>query len=207
MKNEIFSENRIFQYNRAKKFTFGITVIISFLALTALIISYVFFISRSDFFVIDSMNQIIMHIMSNITSSTLTGMFYTSLFGGLFFFFLPLEILFMNSLRSGNPFILVTLLYLAGIAVSFSIDYFIGRKLSSLARKIISPKQFYNTKSKVNRYGPLAIFIFNALPLPSQPLSAILGVFRYNITRFYVFVFLGQITKCIVIGIGVYFIF
>ena len=66
-------------------------------------------------------------------------------------------------------------------------------------------KKFYKTKGILNRYGSLAVFSFNALPLPSQLLSVILGVFRYNKTRFYVFFLSGQAVKLAGITIIYYF--
>ena len=72
--------------------------------------------------------------------------------------------------------------------------------------KLISPKKFYKLKGLLNKWGSLAVLLFNATPLPSQHLSVILGVFRYNKTRFYVFVFLGQLIKYLYITAGYYFL-
>ena len=203
---ELFSENRIFGYNKAKKVTFGMTVIIAALIIAGFIISYILVLSKLNIAFFVHFSKITSHITSNMFGSTYLGMFYSTLVGGLFFIFMPLEILFLNSLRAGNPFFSIMVLYVLGILISYTINYFIGAKLSNFARKIISPKQFYSIKGKINRYGAWAIFMFNVLPLPSQPLAAILGVFRYNLTRFYVFFLAGQIVKCITITVGFYYI-
>ena len=59
----------------------------------------------------------------------------------------------------------------------------------------------------MNKYGATVIFGFNALPMPSQPLAAILGVVKYNKTRFYVLFITGQLAKYIVIAISLAYIF
>ncbi|MBW2982542.1 VTT domain-containing protein, partial [Candidatus Woesearchaeota archaeon] len=131
----------------------------------------------------------------HIWGSTPLGILYTTLIGGLFFVTIPLELLFIKFLKAGHFFLLVISFYLLGLLVSFTINYYIGLKLSGLSKKIISPKKFYKTKGVLNRYGSWAIFAFNVLPLPAQPLAVILGVFRYNKTRFYALFILGQLIK------------
>ncbi|MBN2111702.1 VTT domain-containing protein [Candidatus Woesearchaeota archaeon] len=206
MAKEVFAENRIFAYNRARKTAFGIAVIISAVIAASFLISYFLVLKNSEIAFFVYFSRITSHVVSNIISSTYLGMFYTALVGGLFFIFMPLEVLFLKSLNSGNSFILILILYLLGVSISYSVDYFIGLKLSKLSRKLIPPKKFYSIKGKINRYGGWAIFFFNVLPLPSQILAAILGVFRYNTARFYIFLLLGQLVKCIAIGLGVYYI-
>lgn len=206
MTEHLFADNRIFAYNRAKKILFGLSVIFIVLLIASFIVSYFLVLKNSELAFFVYFNRITSHVISNISSSTYLGMLYTSFVGGLFFIFMPLEILFLNSLRAGNPFFTILILYLLGITTAYSINYLIGSKLSELSRKIISPKKFYSMKGKLNKYGAWAIFMFNVLPLPSQPLAVILGVFRYNLTRFYVFFLAGQIVKCIAIGVGFYYI-
>jgi membrane protein YqaA with SNARE-associated domain len=145
--------------------------------------------------------------MYQLKEKSLLGVFYSSFFGGLFFVFLPMEVLFVSLLKDGvNPTMLI-ILYIVGFLLSYSINYFIGMNLGELSKKLIGAKQFYNIKVAINRYGVLAVFAFNALPLPSQALSTILGVFKYNKTKFYIFFLSGQLIKYIVIAIGYIYIF
>lgn len=200
-----FTANRIFAYNRGRKIAFGLSIIIGALAIAAFVAVYALFLRDSDFFLIAAVNSAWKSISASIADSTLLGAFYTALIGGLFFVFMPLEVLFARFLGTGNPFLLVLLVFISGLVVSYTINYLVGMKLSGISKKIISPRKFYKTKNILNRYGAAAVYIFNALPLPSQPLAAILGVFRYNRTRFYVFFLLGQLTKYIVIGLGAHY--
>jgi len=200
-----FREDKIFLYERWAKIGFGIGVIFFSALFISLIISY-FFLKDSDIAFFRVMNSFISHIVINISASSVAGIFYTTFFGGLFFITIPIEVFFVKYLSAGYAFYNVIFIYFIGIAVSYTIDYLIGLKLSRLSKKLISPKKFYKLKGLLNKWGSLAVLLFNATPLPSQHLSVILGVFRYNKTRFYVFVFLGQLIKYSYITAGYYFL-
>ncbi len=205
-KKEVFSETRMFAYNKARKIAFGIAVVLSIVLIVSVITSYLLMISSPDFEGIVFINRLAAHVTSHIGSSTLLGVFYSALIGGLFFVVVPLEIFLTKFMNSGQSFIAVTTFYMIGILVSYSIDYFIGLKMSTLAKKLISPRKFYGVKGKINKYGAIAIYVFNVFILPSQILAVILGVFKYNKTRFYIFFLLGQLTKCIIIAMGISYI-
>ncbi|MBW2966209.1 VTT domain-containing protein [Candidatus Woesearchaeota archaeon] len=202
MKNRTisFKEDGIFSYDRFNKIGFGLSLIVLIAVVVLLGITY-FFQRNSDVLIFKVINIVITHFTSHISDVTPLGILYTTLIGGLFFVSMPLELLFIKFLNAGNPIIVLFLFYFLGLIVSFTINYFIGLKLSALSKRIISPKKFYKTKGVLNRYGALAIFAFNALPLPAQLLTVILGVFRYNKTRFYVFFLSGQLAKYLVITV------
>lgn len=206
MKNRTisFKEDGIFSYDRFNKIGFGLSLIVLIAVVVLLGITY-FFQRNSDVLIFKVINIVITHFTSHISDVTPLGILYTTLIGGLFFVSMPLELLFIKFLNAGNPIIVLFLFYFLGLIVSFTINYFIGLKLSALSKRIISPKKFYKTKGVLNRYGALAIFAFNALPLPAQLLTVILGVFRYNKTRFYVFFLLGQLAKYTVISVFYYY--
>jgi len=166
---------------------------------------YIVFLRNSDVFQDTFIASFLSHAGSNIASFNLLGAFYIALFGGLFFIFVPMEAYFINALRYNNPFLLF-LVFIFGILVSYSADYLIGINISKFAKKTVSPKKFYRIKSLLNRFGRIGIFAASAIPLlPSQQVSFILGVFRYNRTRFFVLTFLGQIVKYL--GIILFFSF
>jgi membrane protein YqaA with SNARE-associated domain len=200
-----FNENRIFPYNKGRKIAFGMSLILFIAAIVSLVLVYIFVLRGSQLGFIVAIEKFWAGIARNIAQSTLLGVLYTALIGGLFFVVMPVEILFARFLAAENPFLAVLLIYLSGLAVAYTVNYFIGWRLSGVAKKLIAPRKFYKLKGTLNRYGAIAIYIFNAVPLPSQPLAAILGVFRYNKTRFYVFFLLGQLTKCSLIALWVYY--
>jgi membrane protein YqaA with SNARE-associated domain len=199
-----FLENRIFTYNHSRKVAFGVFLILGIALLISFTILYIGVWRHSDFLVVKMFNTAASSVTTNIADSTSLGVFYTGAIGGLFFIFMPMEVMLARFINSGSPFTYILLLYMAGILIAYSLNYFIGLKLSRLSKKLISPKKFYSIKGKVNKWGGVAIYVFNALPLPSQLLAAILGVFRYNKTRFYVYLLLGQLTKIAIVAVGVY---
>ncbi|MEE9525869.1 MAG: VTT domain-containing protein [Candidatus Woesearchaeota archaeon] len=193
-KQEGFGESKIFKYNKFNKVLFGTGVIIIVLFLILLITSYLF-LKDSNIWLFKNLNFLISHFTKHISGASLLGALYSTMIGGLFFLSIPLELLFIKFFNSGRPIMIILLFYFIGLFISYSINYFIGLKLSGVSKKLISPKKFYKLKGILNRHGAWAIFVFNAIPLPSQLFAAILGVFRYNKTRFYVFFLLGQLTK------------
>jgi membrane protein YqaA with SNARE-associated domain len=205
MKKPKFKETKIFSYNRLDKAVFGIAVILAAAFIFLLIATY-FFLKDSDILVFRIMNTIISHISTQIAGSSILGILYTTLVGGLFFISIPLEVVFVKFLKAGHPYLIIMIPWFLGLAASFTVDYYIGYKLSGLSKRLISPKKFYKLKGLINRYGALAVLFFNATPLPSQLLTVILGVFRYNKTRFYIFFLAGQAAKYGVISI-IYYLF
>lgn len=201
---KVFSETRMFSYNRRMKIAFGVAVIFSAILIASSILSYFLVLNKIDSRAVEIFQSVTGHVMSHISSSTILGIIYISLIGGLFFIFMPMEVFIARFITAGNPFFVVLLLYLGGVFISYNVNYFIGLKLSRLSKKLISPRKFYSIKGKLNRYGSWAIFVFNVPPLPSQILAAVLGVFRYNKTKFYVFFMAGQLVKCIAIWAGIH---
>jgi len=199
MKTITFREDRIFRYDRFNKIGFSLSLIVTIAAIITLVITY-FFLRNTDIYIFQLINSVITHFSSQVGGATPLGMLYTTLFGGLFFLSVPLEVLFIKFLNAGHPIIILFLFYFIGLIVSFTANYYIGYKLSSLSKRLISPKKFYKAKGLLNRYGAWAVFGFNALPVPAtQMFIVVLGVFRYNKTRFYVFFLLGQLVKYIAI--------
>nr|WP_232380784.1 VTT domain-containing protein [Leptospira ainlahdjerensis] len=125
----------------------------------------------------------------------------------MFFFYLPIEFLFIRATYSKLEGSDLIALHILGLLISFSINYFLGRIAARACIKLISPKKFYRMKGFLNRYGVLAIFAFNALPLPAPILSAILGVIRYKKKIFFPVFVAGQLSQSVVILFFVRFVF
>ncbi len=204
MAKRVFAETRMFYYHRRLKIFEGFVWIFGGIVFASLLTSF-FVLRNSEISWIIFLKDVAAHITSQISGSSLLGVLYTSMIGGLFFIFLPIEVFFGRFVASGQPFIAVLAIYLLGITMAFTANYYIGMKFTSVSKKLITPKKFYKFKGKVNKYGGITVFVFNAAPLPSQVLAVILGVFKYNKTRFYVYVLAGQIVKCTSIWAGVYY--
>ena len=203
-----FSKGKMFAYNFHKKRQFIFFSILIGIIIIGIVIWYILYLKNSNFFIIQGINSFVTHVANNIKNFNALGSFYTTLFGGLFFIPTPIEVLFLAALKIGKvtPIMLIAL-YMGGMIISYSINYIIGMKLSNFSKRIIGAKKFYKFKGLLNKYGMGTIFVFNVTPLPSQPLAALLGVFRYNKSKFYLMFISGQLIKLIIITLGYLYIF
>ncbi len=202
-----FNNNTIFEYNYGKKIRFIVYLIVGVAILLSISGYYYFFLSKMDNSFVNTINAVILHITSNIANTgSYLGAFYTTAVGGLFFIPVPIELTFLASLRAGIPAILLILIYMFGLILAYTLNYKIGSVFSELSKKLITPKKFYKIKVSVNKYGMLTVFLFNLLPLPAQPLSAILGVFKYNKAKFYLSFIIGALIKFTVIAVAYFYI-
>lgn len=202
-----FSKENIFSYNYEKRRK--TLIIVSIILVLFFIFStyYILFLRNADVLLVRVINTMFESVFLEIKNLTLLGAFYTTLVGGLFFVTVPIEIMYLLFLQKGNSAIILIPIYLTGLIISYSINYFIGLKLNHLAKRLISYKRFYKIKSQVNKYGAWAVFFFNIIPLPSQPLAAVLGVFRYDKFRFYFFFIMAQFLKYVWITLAYLYIF
>ncbi len=185
----------IIEMHARRKKLEGLLTIAAIAFVILVIISYLIFLKKLSFFQDSLLTSIVGHVKSEIVAFSTLGSFYTALFGGLFFIWVPMEGYFIKAMLNSDP-VLLYALFIIGIIISYSIDYLIGLKLSKLSKKLVSPKKFYRIKTYINRYGKAAIFLASAIPfLPSQQVTFILGVFRYNKTRLFVLTLAGQMVK------------
>ena len=144
-------------------------------------------------------------IKNEIIALTPLGLFYIGFFGGFFFIFAPVELLFLKGLDNGNNPILMVILVLTGVLLSQAVNYFLGSRFSSVMLNFISKRKVYKVRITMNNYGNYAILFFSILPLPIDVLTFALGITRYNLLRLYVFLFLGNATKFTAIALAYYF--
>lgn len=201
-----FSKSNIFEYNLGKKLRFLTYLALGLIIIIGFSFYYYFSLSRMDNFFVNTINSIIDHVKLNISNLTVLGALYTTTFGGLFFLPIPTEFLFFAFLRAGTSPVLLVALYVVGLIISFTINYIVGFRLSEVSKKIITPKRFYKIKVSLNKYGIWTIFAFNVLPLPAQPLAAIVGVFRYNKIKFYTAFIAGQAIKFSAFALAYFYI-
>ena len=193
MTTDVF-KTELFVYNRTQKRVKGIAFILGGIVLAGLIAAYLLFFRDINPFAGTFVESVFVHVKHHISALSYLGMFYVTFFGGLFFLSVPIDLIFIMGMGHNNP-ILLALVALAGLFPSYYIDYFIGKKFSGAARKIVSVKQFYKIKTAINKRGQIAIFLFNAGPMGSQLVTFVCGVFRYNPKRLFLMTALGQVTK------------
>lgn len=191
--------NQIYSYNKKTKLLNGIFQLITLFLILSIILSYVFYFKRLELLKGTFIEQIVSFIKTQIFSYSYFGMFLVAIIGGIFFMPLPLEVIFATYLVKNSNTFAITVCYILGMIIGYSIDYFLGFRFSKFSKKLISVKKFYRLKVLINKHGRYAVFLFNVFPLPSQLVTFILGVFKYNKTRFYIQFLLGQIIKISVI--------
>jgi membrane protein YqaA with SNARE-associated domain len=204
--SEKFNEKRIFTYNHYKKLGIAIAIYSVIIIGVLFAAGYFFFLKTSNFFLVRGINSIFANVAGNIAKFSVLGGLYASFFGGLFFVPLPIEVVFIGFLKAGQNVALMTLIFLLGVVLSYWFNYQVGFWLSGTSKKIIGAKTFYKIKLMFNKYGPWGIFLFNVSPLPSQPLSTILGVFNYNRKKFWFYTMLGEVIKFVAMAIGYFYI-
>ncbi|MBW0432566.1 VTT domain-containing protein [Leptospira yasudae] len=202
-----FRKDEIFQYHKKRNFYSGLIFLGSVFLAVILLSLTASGLLKLEIPGLEAIQKLVLFVSKEIRKPSLLGVFFTTLFGGLFFFYLPIEFLYIRAAYSKLDGSDLVMLHILGLVISFTINYFLGRIAARACIKLISPKKFYRMKGFLNRYGVLAIFAFNALPLPAPILSAVLGVIRYKKKIFYPVFVAGQLAQCAVILFFVRFVF
>lgn len=120
-----------------------------------------------------------------------------SLAGYLFFlFFVPVEIAYIYYLNTGENFLLLYLVVLITALISQSINYLIGYSVSAkIIDQLIGRRRYLKAEQEIRKYGNIAIFVFNFLPLPSPVISLAAGMLKHRIKDAFIYSFLGLALK------------
>jgi membrane protein DedA with SNARE-associated domain len=122
--------------------------------------------------------------------------------GYLFFLVMPVELAFIYYLKSG-----VDIYLLNGLAVSTAlaaqlVDYYIGRFFSfHIIDRLIGRHSYEKAKTKIRKYGNIAIFVFNLLPLSSPVIMLAAGVLKHRLEEAVFYSVSGLLLKYMVIMI------
>jgi len=141
-------------------------------------------------------------IQSQISNSTLLGLFFVSIFGSLFFLVLPSEALFIYYLNSTNHFfILIIILTVLGSLVGLSFNYFFGKMLGEKILRWMFKKKFDSYKEKILKYGGYVLFFGNIFPGPIEVLTIFYGGFKFEYSRFIYLSMMGRLVKYVLLFI------
>jgi len=105
-------------------------------------------------------------------------------FSGYLFFFLimPIELAFIVYLHSGYDPIILNLVAVTTAMAAQVIDYMIGYYFSmGLIDNFIGRRRYEKAEAEILKYGNLALFIFNLLPLSSPVISLAAGMLKYKV--------------------------
>ena len=145
-------------------------------------------------------SKIITSVTNSISNTTVKGLFYTNLVGGIFFVPSPDELIFYYALTIRKSYFLTLIGSLAGYMLAQVINYFLGKKASGIILNLMSKKKVYSARRLASKYGAWGIFLFNFLPfLPAPVLSFALGIAKYNFKRLFILTLLGKLAIYLVV--------
>ena len=120
--------------------------------------------------------------------------------GYLFFLFMPVEIAFIYYLQGDINIMALNAVALGTALFSQAIDYSIGVLLSDkIIDNFIGRHRYEKAEDRLRKYGNIAIFVFNALPLSSPVISLAAGMLRHRIRDAVIFTFSGLLLKYVVL--------
>lgn len=120
-----------------------------------------------------------------------------SLTGYLFFFlFMPVEAAFLFYLNGDVNVFLLNVVAIVTALISLTVDYLIGFSLSTkIIDRFIGRHKYENAEVKIRKYGNIAIFMANVLPLSSPVISLAAGMLKHRIKDTLLYTAAGTILK------------
>jgi membrane protein DedA with SNARE-associated domain len=120
--------------------------------------------------------------------------------GYLFFLFMPVEIAFVYYLTLDVNVWALNIVAITTAILSQSIDYLIGFLLSEkIIDRFIGKQRYEKAELRIRKYGNIAIFIFNALPLSSPVITLAAGMLKHRIKDAVIYTVTGLLCKYIVL--------
>ncbi|PTN08373.1 VTT domain-containing protein [Mangrovibacterium marinum] len=122
--------------------------------------------------------------------------------GYLFFLIMPVELAFIYYLHSDLSFILLNVVAVTTALGSQMVDYYIGHSLSArIINKLIGRHRYQKAEEEIQKYGNIAIFLFNLLPLSSPLMLCAAGMLRHPLRQALIYSALGLTIKYLFITI------
>ncbi len=134
-------------------------------------------------------------VSKEVSSKTLLGLFYSSLFGALFFISIPVEIIFIYYLSLHfNVWQLVAVVAIGNL-LGMVFNYFFGFVFGQGFLRLVLRSKFHEWQSHVEKWGSLLLFLGNVFPSPVEILALFLGSYRYSFFKFLVLTLIAKIIK------------
>ena len=119
-------------------------------------------------------------------------------FAGYLFFFLlmPMELAFILYLRSGYDPLMLNLVAIISAMSAQVVDYSIGYFFSTgIIDRLIGRRRYQKAEAEISKYGNLALFLSNLLPLSSPVITLAAGMLKYRIKDAFIFSLCGMILR------------
>jgi membrane protein YqaA with SNARE-associated domain len=138
------------------------------------------------------------HVSAEISGRTLLGLFYASFFGGLFFVFIPVELIFIYYSALPYPHVWIVGITILGNLLGLAVDYAIGRMVGLGIVKKLLKERFEKFSLLLMKYGGLVIFVGNILIFPIEIITLLIGAGKYPFKRFLLLSALGKLAKYVI---------
>ena len=119
-------------------------------------------------------------------------------FAGYLFFFLlmPMELAFILYLRTGYDPLWLNLVAVTTAMAAQTVDYLIGYYFSTgIIDRLIGRRRYQRAEAEIHKYGNLALFFSNLLPLSSPVISLAAGMLKYRVKDALIFSLCGMILR------------
>jgi membrane protein DedA with SNARE-associated domain len=120
--------------------------------------------------------------------------------GYLFFILMPVELAFIYYLNTDLNIFLLNVVAMGTALFSQGIDYYIGRSFSTrIIDRLIGRQRYEKAESEIRKYGNIAIFVFNLLPLSSPVILLAAGMLKHRLREAFFYSFAGLLLKYLLI--------
>jgi len=119
------------------------------------------------------------YFFDEVSRRTQLGIYYLFSFSSIFLFPIPLEVVYAGLLKSLS-FKQVYLPTVIGVITGQHINFFAGRFFGNILKPFIKRKTRKKIRKYLEKQGSLAIFFFNALPMPYPLFNFIVGLSKYS---------------------------
>ena len=127
---------------------------------------------------------------------TLLSFAIINLSGYLFFIFMPVELAFIYYLNTSLNIALLNITAIGTAVFSQAVDYYIGRSFSKqIIDQLIGRQRYEKAESEIRKYGNIAIFIFNLLPLSSPVILLAAGMLKHRLKEVFLYSLAGLLVK------------
>ena len=132
------------------------------------------------------------------------GMFSFALvnFAGylIFFLLMPMEVAFILYLKSGYDPWMLNFVAVSSAMSAMIVDYSIGFFFSTgIIDRFIGRRRYQKAEAEIGKYGNLALFLSNLLPLSSPVISLAAGMLKYNRKNAFIFSLTGILFRYILL--------
>lgn len=119
-------------------------------------------------------------------------------FAGYLFVFLlmPMELAFVLYLRTGYDPIMLNVVAVCTAMAAQTVDYLVGYYFSTkVIDQLIGRRRYEKAEAEIHKYGNMALFFSNLLPLSSPVISLAAGMLKYRVKDALIYSLCGMILR------------